>query len=231
MIETNNMTKVLGEKMILRGVNLSIEQGESAALLGANGAGKSTWLKIVAGLLKPTTGEIWINGQLRGKDNDAYRQQIGFLGHKSLLYDAFTPIENLSFSAKLYHMQAPEQRIHQLIDRVGLSFFKHDPIRTFSRGMIQRLAIARALLHEPNILLLDEPYTGLDQQSIQQFNQLLIELKGQHVTTVIVTHDFEHVQKVCDRVVVLRKGKIAADERIQGRSMEWINSLYHGELE
>jgi len=231
MIQTKNITKVLGEKMILRGVNLTIEQGESVALLGANGAGKSTWLKIIAGLLKPTTGEVWINGQSRKKDNDAYQQQIGFLSHKSLLYDAFSPIENLSFFAKLYHMKSPEERINQLIDRVGLSFFKHDPVRTFSRGMTQRLAIARALLHEPNILLLDEPYTGLDQQAMKQLNQILLELKEEHVTTVIVTHDFEYLKKVCDRIVVLRKGKIAENEIIHGQSMEWIYSLYNGELE
>ena len=229
MIATNNIVKVLGEKMVLRGLDLTIDRGESVAVLGANGAGKSTWLKIVAGLLQPTDGEVLLDGQKRKKDDYVYQQQIGYLGHQSFLYDAFSPVENLTFFAKLYHMKAPEKRIHQLIDEVGLTFFKHEPVRTFSRGMMQRLAIARAILHEPTILLLDEPYTGLDQQAVQLLNRLLLELREKGVTIVIVTHDFDHIKKVCDRVVVLRKGKVAEDEQIGERSVQWIHHLYNGE--
>ena len=229
MIESKNITKVFGEKMILRGVNLTIRQGEAVALLGANGAGKSTWLKIAAGLLKPTDGEVTIDGHSHKGDNYAYRQQIGYLGHKSFLYDAFSPIENLTFYAKLYHLKSPEERIHKLIKDAGLSFFKHEPVRNFSRGMIQRLAIARAILHKPQVLFLDEPYTGLDQQAVDLLNRLLLEWKEKQVTTVMVTHDFEHLSEVCDRAVILRKGRIVEDEKIRGRSLDWIHSLYNGE--
>jgi len=215
--------------MILRGVNLTVEPGESVAILGANGTGKSTWLKIAAGLLKPTSGEVLLHGRKYQKNNYDYQQQIGYLGHQSFLYDAFSPVENLTFFAKLYHMKSPEARIHHLIHYVGLSFFKHEPVRTFSRGMVQRLAIARAILHEPSVLFLDEPYTGLDQQAVQLLNQLLLELKEQGITTIMVTHDFKYLREVCDRIVVLRKGKIAEDEKIRGRPVRWIHHLYSGE--
>lgn len=229
MIETRGITKMIGEKTILRGVNLHISEGESVAVLGTNGAGKSTWLKIVAGLLKPSTGEVLLNGSLRKKDDYSQQQKIGYLGHQSFLYEAFSPIENLHFFAKLYQMPSPDQRIHQLINDVGLSFFKNEPIRSFSRGMIQRLAIARSILHEPDVLLLDEPHTGLDQQAVMLFNQLLLQYKAEGVTIIMVTHDFQQISTVCDRAVILRKGKIAEDERIRGRPVSWIHSLYEGE--
>lgn len=230
MIETKNITKVLGERFVLRGVNLTIARGETVALLGANGAGKSTFLKIIAGLLKPTDGEVFIDEKKRKKDDYTFQKQIGFLGHHSLLYDALTPVENLTYFAKLYDVNSPEKRIEQLIEDVGLTLFKNEPVRTFSRGMVQRLAIARTLLHEPNVLLLDEPYTGLDQQAVEQFNELLFKLKEDDVTAIVVTHDFEHIHKVCDRAVILRKGKITEDEKLHGRSLDWMYRLYHGEL-
>jgi len=141
-----------------------------------------------------------------------------------------TPVENLTYFAKLYDVKSPEKRIEQLIDDVGLTLFKNEPVRTFSRGMVQRLAIARTLLHEPNVLLLDEPYTGLDQQAVEQFNELLFKLKEDNVTAIVVTHDFEHIHKVCDRAIILRKGKITEDEKLHGRSLDWMYRLYHGEL-
>lgn len=230
MIETRNIIKVLGERVVLRGISLSIPRGETVALLGANGAGKSTLLKIISGLLKPTEGEVYIDQKIRKKDDYTFQKQIGFLGHHSFLYDVLTPVENLKYFAKLYDLKESEKRIDQLIDEVGLTLFKNEAVRTFSRGMTQRLAIARTLLHEPKVLLLDEPYTGLDQQAVQQFNQLLLKLKEDDVTTMIVTHDFEHINKICDRVIILRKGKIVEDEKLKGRSIDWIYQIYHGEL-
>lgn len=230
MIETKYIIKTLGERVVLRGINVSIARGETVALLGANGAGKSTLLKIIAGLIKPTEGEVYIGQKKRKKDDYEFQKQIGFLGHQSFLYDALTPIENLKYFAKLYDVRSPDKRIEQLIDVVGLSLFKNEAVRTFSRGMMQRLAIARTLLHEPQILLLDEPYTGLDQQAVHQFNQLLLKLKEEDVTTMMVTHDFEHIDKVCDRAIILRKGKIMEDEKLYGRSIDWVHKLYHGEV-
>lgn len=229
MIETKNIVKLLGERYILRGVDVSIKCGESIALLGANGAGKSTWLKIVAGLLKPTDGEVIINDKAHSSDDYGRQRLIGFLGHKSFLYDALTPVENLHFYAKLYQMDSPEERIDQLIDDVGLTLFKNERVHTFSRGMIQRLAIARTILHNPKILLLDEPYTGLDQQSIKMFNHIVNQLRKQDTTIVIVTHDFEHIHDVCDRIVMLEKGKVATDELLTNQSTTWIKQLFDGE--
>ena len=231
MIETTNIVKVLGDRYILRGVNLNINQGESVALLGPNGAGKSTWLKIVAGLLKPSQGEVYLHGTPFKTDDFERQQQIGYLGHKSFLYEALSPRENLRFFAKLYNLEHPESRIDQLIEAVGLSFFQNEPVHTFSRGMLQRLAIARTLLQKPTTLLLDEPYTGLDQQAIQMLNKLLEQLRQSDTTMVIVTHDFEHITDVCNRVVLLDKGKIIADESLQDRSVAWVKQLYSGELQ
>lgn len=230
LIETNNLVKVLGERYILRGLNLHIKAGESIALLGANGAGKSTWLKIVAGLLKQTEGDVKINGKVYDSDDYERQQLIGFLGHKSFLYESFSPLENLQFFAKLYQMKLPDEQIEQLIANVGLSFFKHEPIHTFSRGMIQRLAIARAILHKPKILLLDEPYTGLDQEAIRMFNDLLRNLHKRGTTIVMITHDFEHIHEVCQRVVMLEKGKITIDEPLAGRTATWVKRLYDGDM-
>ncbi|SES42115.1 heme ABC exporter ATP-binding protein CcmA [Salipaludibacillus aurantiacus] len=229
MIETKALTKTIGEKMILRGVNLKVNKGEAVAVLGTNGAGKSTWLKIVAGLLKPSSGEIFLKGQPRKKDDFEQQKVLGYLGHQSFLYDAFSPVENLKFFARLYHISSPDTRINKLIEDVGLAYFKHEPVRSFSRGMIQRLAIARAILHKPEILLLDEPHTGLDQQAVSLFNRLLLDLKAEGVTIIMVTHDFQQISTVCDRAVVLRKGRIAEDELIRGRPVSWIHSLYEGE--
>lgn len=157
------------------------------------------------------------------------RKLIGYLGHRSFLYEAFTPTENLQFFARMYNMASPNRRINQLIDDVGLSFFKHEPVRLFSRGMVQRLAIARSLLHDPKILLLDEPHTGLDQQGAAFFNELLLKLKVTGVTLIMVTHDFHQMSRICDRAVLLKKGKIAEDENIVGRPVEWLQTLYTGQ--
>jgi heme exporter protein A len=228
MIETRQITKSLGDKLVLRGVDLSVKRGEAVALLGSNGAGKSTWLKIAAGLLQPTSGEVVINSQVMKKEDYTNRKLIGYLGHRSFLYEAFTSIENLQFFARLYNIANPDERINHLIDAVGLSFFKHEPVRLFSRGMIQRLAIARSLLHDPEILLLDEPHTGLDQQGVAFLNELLLKLKTIGVTLIMVTHDFYQINGVCDRAVVLKKGEISQDENIVGRPVEWIQTLYAG---
>ncbi|SDZ67148.1 heme exporter protein A [Evansella caseinilytica] len=226
MIQSKNMIKTIGDKMILKGISLEIDGGESVAVLGPNGAGKSTWLKITAGLLKPTEGELFIAGKSFKKDHLNLKQLIGYLGHQSFLYDHYTPVENLTFFAKLYHLPDPGDKIHRLLDEVGLSFFKHEPVRSFSRGMIQRLAIARAILHDPEILLLDEPHTGLDQQAVQILNQVIQRKKKEGVTVVMATHDFPQVMSVCDRAVIIKAGRVKDDVSLQQKTADWLYDHY-----
>lgn len=226
MIESKNVIKTIGEKIILRNINIQINKGETVAILGPNGVGKSTWLKIVAGLMQPTEGQILINGDILKKDQFEQKELLGYLGHQSFLYDNLTPVENLNFFAKLYHIKNANDKIEALLKEVGLSFFKNEPVQSFSRGMVQRLAIARSILHNPQILLLDEPHTGLDQQAVEILNKVILRLKKANVTVVMVTHDFSQVINTCDRVIILMNGRVGSDINLNGRDVEWLHNHY-----
>ncbi|RXJ01125.1 heme ABC exporter ATP-binding protein CcmA [Anaerobacillus alkaliphilus] len=211
MIETKGLIKTIGDKVILRGVNLTIKKGESVAILGPNGAGKSTILKIIAGLMKATSGDVYIDGLNFKKDSYEMKKRIGFLAHNSFLYDHLTPLENLKFFGKLYGVSNIEEKAKELVNEVGLGFFIHDPVRSFSRGMLQRIAIARAIIHDPEILLFDEPHTGLDQEAIKLLNEVILKMKANGSTVIMVTHDFQQAVQTCDRVIIFRNGKIVED--------------------
>ncbi len=226
MIETKGLIKTIGDKMILRGINLSIKKGESVAILGPNGAGKSTILKIIAGLIKATSGEVFIDGKSLKKDSYEIKQKIGFLAHNSFLYDHLTPLENLKFFGKLYGVKDVEAKAKQLVDEVGLSFFLHDPVRSFSRGMLQRIAIARAIIHDPEILLFDEPHTGLDQQAIKLLNEVILKMKANGSTVIIVTHDFQQAVQTCERVIIFRNGKLVEDINNVSNNLELVTAKY-----
>jgi heme exporter protein A len=226
MIETKQLIKRVGDKVILRGVNLSIKQGQTVAILGPNGAGKSTILKVIATLLKPSSGEVLINNMEIKKHALEVKSLIGYLPHASLLYDHFTPLENLVLFGKLYGIKDVEKRAKELIEKVGLSFFLHEPVKSFSRGMVQRVAIARAIIHDPRILLLDEPHTGLDQQAIAILNKVILEMKAQGTTTVMVTHDFKQAAEICDRIIIIKNGKIADDFLLEDNNLDFVFDQY-----
>ncbi|MFE8698194.1 heme ABC exporter ATP-binding protein CcmA [Cytobacillus sp. FJAT-53684] len=214
MLELKNITKVIGEKIILRNFSLALEQGKSVAVVGPNGAGKSTFFKLAAGLMQQTSGEILLNGEQIKKKSLLLKKKVGYLGHESFLYNALTPIENLTFYGKLYKVKNMEEKITELLRAVGLHYFKDIPIRSFSRGMMQRLAIARVLLAEPEFLLLDEPHTGLDQEAVSLLNQLIKERQNKGVAILLISHDFEQVINVCDQVLILNKGKVVDEKDI-----------------
>jgi heme exporter protein A len=178
MIDVRNLTKSFGSKYALRGVNLRVMPGESLVLFGPNGAGKSTLVRILSSLSRPSSGTVHIGGLELAKHADGIRRYLGVVSHAPLLYDSLTAEENLRFFAGLYGMKGSEPRIRALLERVGLYSRRSDLVRTFSRGMVQRLAIARALLHDPEVLLLDEPDTGLDPQAAEMLHGLLSELSG-----------------------------------------------------
>ncbi|MEH7178697.1 ABC transporter ATP-binding protein [Neobacillus vireti] len=226
MIEIKKLTKQADNKLILRGVDLSIKQGETVAILGPNGAGKSTLLKVLATLIKPTSGLVKINGLDLKKNHIEIKKMFGYLPHSSLLYDHYTPFENLVFFGNLYGVNDVENKARKLVKEVGLSFFINEPVKNFSRGMIQRIAIARAIIHEPKIMMLDEPHTGLDQGAINILNNVVLSMKAKGCTTLMVTHDFKQAAEICDRIIIVKNGKVADDFKIINKSLETVIEKY-----
>jgi heme exporter protein A len=231
MIDIKKLTKQADNKLILRGVDLSIHKGETVAILGPNGAGKSTLLKVLAGLIKPTSGTVKINGLDLKKNQLEIKKQLGYLPHSSLLYDHYSPLENLVFYGNVYGVKNAEQRAIQLVKEVGLSFFLNEPVKNFSRGMIQRIAIARAIVHEPEVLLLDEPHTGLDQGAISILNNVILSMKEKGTTTLMVTHDFKQAAEICDRIIIVKNGKIVDDFKIEDRTLDVLSEKYQHQVE
>lgn len=178
------------------------------ALVGSNGAGKTTLLRIVATLLKPTAGEIAVGGWPLPQHADRVRRHIGLVSHQPMVYGDLTAEENLRFYAQLYGLQTAEHTIRDALKTVGLGARQNDFVRTFSRGMFQRLTIARATLHNPDVLLLDEPYTGLDQAAASLLDELLGEQSARGRTIFMITHDLVHGLNICDRIAILNRGKI-----------------------
>lgn len=224
MIEISELIKTMGEKTILKNINFNVKNGETVAILGPNGAGKSTILKILSGLLKPTSGTIKINNLDFKVNKLDIKKKIGFLAHNSYLYDHFSPMENLQFFARLYQVTDIEKKAKQVIHEVGLGFFINEPVGTFSRGMIQRLAIARAIIHSPQLLLLDEPYNGLDQQGKRLLTNIILKMKGKGATIVVVTHDIRQAVEISDRIIIIKTGQLIdsfpIEEKNTGRVIE-----------
>lgn len=212
IIVIRGLVKAYGYLPALRQLDLEIERGQFLALLGPNGSGKSTLLRLLAGLGRPTAGAIAIGGWSLPQEVAAVRAQLGLVSHKTLLYDNLTAYENLQFFAQMYALPPARQaeRIPYLLERVGLHKRARDLVRTFSRGMQQRLSIARALLHEPAILLLDEPHTGLDQEAGHMLDALLLEAHGEGRTIVMATHHLDKAA-LAQRAVILARGRLVDD--------------------
>lgn len=195
---------------MLRDIDLDIETGEFLTIFGPNGAGKTTLVKIMSTLISPTAGTVMIEDHDVKESPLEVRQLIGIISHETYLYQDLTARENLKFFGKMYGMPKDklESRIHELTDQVGLKYRLDDRVGTFSRGMKQRLSIARAILHDPKILFLDEPYTGLDQHAAATFDRILSELDVSDKTQVMVSHDIERGLNLADRIIILYEGKI-----------------------
>jgi heme exporter protein A len=202
-IALENLGRDYGERPVLRGVSLELAAGETLAVLGPNGAGKTTLLRILAGLLRPTSGDARVLGCDLPKETWKLRGRIGWLGHEPLLYRDLSARENLEFAARLHGID-PERaagRIEELLGVVGLGRRGGDPVRDYSRGMVQRAAICRAVLHEPDLLLLDEPLSHLDVESRERVGELIGRGNGR--TRVLVTHDPAAAEAEADRVLRL----------------------------
>jgi len=251
MIELRKLTKAFGSKTILRGLDLRVDAGESLVIFGPNGAGKTTLIRILSSLSRPSGGKALIGGLDLATHAHGIRRYLGVVSHAPLLYDSLTAAENLRFFARLYGMASPDERIREMLDQVGLTARRGDLVRTFSRGMVQRLAIARALLHDPPVLLLDEPDTGLDPQAAEMLHGLLLRLSKTPATAhaaqrghaatpaangerpqpiartiITVTHSIERGLAIADRAVILANGRIVYDGRAHGMTPADFRPLY-----
>ena len=216
MISTKRLVKRFGAKNVLRGLDFEAQRGEFVAILGPNGAGKSTFLRILASLTKPTFGEVSVAGYRLPAQAAAVRARLGVVTHLPLLYGDLTAAENLRFYGRMYALENLDQRVEEILEMVGLSHRGHDLVRTFSRGMQQRLAIGRAILHDPEVMLFDEPHTGLDQEACDMLDGLLRSVAARGRTVIITSHDLARVEDLAQRFDVLSHGVIKSSLKRTG---------------
>ena len=193
-------------------MDFALEAGEFLALFGPNGAGKTTLLKMLAGLVRPTRGEVFIAGEAVTGGDNAWRRGIGVLSHQTYLYAGLSAAENLEFYGRLYGLDRLGERVGEALEGVGLWERRGDRVRGFSRGMQQRLALARTLLHDPRVVLLDEPYTGLDPHAAAMLNGVLERLRDGARTVVLVTHNLSQGLELASRVAIQVGGRWISDE-------------------
>jgi len=205
--------KRFGPKIVLRGLDFEVHPGEFVALLGPNGAGKTTFLRILASLSSSTLGDVCVAGYRLPAQAVAVRARLGVVTHLPLLYGDLTAEENLRFYGRMYDVPNLGSRMDEVLEMVGLAPRRRDLVRTFSRGMQQRLAIGRAILHDPEVMLFDEPYTGLDQEACDMLDRLLRDVAGRGRTVVMTSHDLARVEELATRFDVLSRGAIVASTR------------------
>ena len=210
MITTKKLVKRFGLKAVLRGVDFNVQPGEFVALLGPNGAGKTTFLRILASLSRPSLGEVSVAGYRLPNEAAAVRARLGVVSHLPLLYGDLSAEENLRFYGRMYGISNLETRITEVLEMVGLENRRRDLVRTFSRGMQQRLAIGRAVLHDPDVMLFDEPYTGLDQDASSMLDEVLKTVAARGRTVVMTSHDLARAEDLATRFDILSRGVISA---------------------
>lgn len=210
VIEVRKLVKRFGMKTVLRGLDFVAHKGEFVALLGPNGAGKTTFLRILASLSHPSLGGVRISGHRLPREAAAVRAGLGVVSHTPLLYGDLTAEENLRFYGRLYGIEDAMRRIAEVLDLIGLGSRRGDLVRTFSRGMQQRLAIGRAVLHNPEVMLFDEPHTGLDQDACVMLDNVLQSVAAQGRTVVMTSHDMVRAEALASRFDVLSRGQIVA---------------------
>jgi heme exporter protein A len=230
MIEVNHLVKRFGPKTVLKNLDFQARQGEFVALLGPNGAGKTTFLRILSSLSRQTLGEVTIAGYSLPHQAAAVRRQLGVVSHLPLLYGDLTAEENLRFYGRMYGVKGLEDRIRTVLELVGLAPRRRDLVRTFSRGMQQRLAIGRAIIHDPEVLLLDEPHTGLDQDACEMLDNVLRQVAARQRTVVMTSHDLVRVTDLASRFDVLSRGSIRASTPRQGLPQDGLLAFYREAL-
>jgi len=206
-LEVRDLSRTFGVRKALDGVSFELPQGAFLSIFGPNGAGKTTMLKVLSTLTGASKGTAKVLGLDVVQDAVELRNRIGFISHNPLLYPDLTAEENLEFFADLYCIDDAKERIHDLLTAVELDHRRLDPVSAFSRGMIQRLSIARSLLHEPDLIFLDEPYSGLDPHAMDILDSLIAQVRAQH-TFVMISHDLAKGLELCSHALILAKGKV-----------------------
>jgi heme exporter protein A len=226
MVHMEGVTKRFGTVLALRGVDLQLERGCCLGVFGPNGAGKTTLLKIVATLIRPSTGTVSIAGHDVVREAEKIRPLLGVLSHRTFLYGHLTAFENLQFYGRMFGVRQLAERVHEVLQAVGLEIHAQQLVRTYSRGMQQRLAIARVILHHPLLLLLDEPYTGLDQHAAAHLRELLRQLQAAERTIIMNTHNLQRGLELCDDIAILHRGKITHRRPASGLDIRTFEQLY-----
>ncbi len=225
LLELRGVAKRYGPVRALAPTDLRIGRGEAVGILGANGAGKTTLLRIVAGLVRPTAGDVLLDGQRAEADARAWRRRLGHVSHHLMLHESLTTRENLAFAARLHGLDQALSRADRILRTLDLSDRADEPVRQLSRGLQQRAAVARALLHDPDVLLLDEPWTGLDQQSGDALCALLDALLRRERTVIVVSHDMARLARTCGRAILMRAGRVVEDMPAGGGGVEALDLL------
>ncbi len=226
IIEVRGLVKKFGFKTALRKVDLFLKKGDCLALFGPNGAGKTTLIQTLCSLMRPTAGKVVIAGFDTRYNSAALHQLIGVIAHDTFLYSDLTAAENLVFYGRMYNVSRLNEKIEKLINLVGLSAYTHDQVQTFSRGMKQRLSVARAIIHDPAILFLDEPYTGLDQQGIEDLKQLLMKFRNQGKTIILTSHNLSRGLELCNQAAILNAGVLIYQEDIANIKKDDFKQIY-----
>ena len=224
-LRLEGVSKVFGERHAVDNLSLELPQGAFLSIFGPNGAGKTTLLRMLSTLSRPTHGTIELLGISLKDEPDVAREHIGLISHNSMLYADLSAEQNLLLAARLYGIAEPAQRVDQMLEAVELSHRRLDAVRTFSRGMTQRLSIARALLHDPEVVFLDEPYSGLDPHAVEVFDQLLAAVREGR-TFVMVSHDLRKGFEACTHALVLARGRKVAFAPKDAIDYEAFEGLY-----
>jgi heme exporter protein A len=225
-IEVRHIRKAFGTLKAVDGIDFELKQGEFLTVLGPNGAGKTTLIKILSGLTQPSSGAAKVSGFDVTEGHPEMRKEIGVISHSTALYADLTPLENMIFFARMHGLEQPKDKSLKVIEEVGLTPRRNDRVRTFSRGMLQRLSIARAILHDPAILFLDEPFTGLDLHAINVLKEHLQRLHDRRRTILMTTHDISCGLEMCDKVALQVQGKFVFLEHISDVDKDRFESRY-----
>jgi ABC-2 type transport system ATP-binding protein len=216
MLEVQGLTKYYRNIPVVDNVSFAVRPGEVTGYLGPNGSGKSTTVKIITGLIEPSRGRVFLDGKDIRNDLMAFRRRLGYVPEEAILYAYMTGLEYLQLMGRLRGMplDVVDRRANDLLELFSLHPHRHTPIANYSKGMKQRILISAALLHDPDVLILDEPLSGIDVSSAQLFKHLLTELARQGKTILYISHVLEVVERVCARVVIIYRGKIMADDSV-----------------
>jgi heme ABC exporter ATP-binding subunit CcmA len=211
VVDVHELTKSFGRRRALAGVSFSLSMGECLAVFGPNGAGKTTLLRVLAGLLAPSSGKATVSGVDLPAGADV-RRRVGLISHQTMLYEALSPRENVAFAAELYGVQDIPERVEDTLRRMAMLERADAPVRSLSRGMQQRVSIARAMVHAPQLVLADEPYSGLDESGARALTELLQDLRSTGTTIIIVTHNLAEGLALASRAAVMNRGRVVRED-------------------